>query len=241
MKKMTIALAVLWMAGEAFAAESAWLTSVPEALAQARREHKLALLDFTGSDWCGWCKKLNADTFSKPEFIEYASRNLVLVEIDFPKHKEQSDDLKQANKALKAKYGVKGFPTLVVLEPDGTVVWKKVGYLAGGPEAMISKINEARSTPGARNEAPVAPPVAPPVSGAPAVLMPAQWPAPPAHLKGEEPRLQGIFYSTSHPSVVLEGKSCGEWDSVEGMRVLRIAPDHVTVQWNGTTEDLRMN
>jgi len=144
MKKMTIALAVLWMAGEAFAAESAWLTSVPEALAQARREHKLALLDFTGSDWCGWCKKLAAETFSKSEFISYASKNLVLVEVDFPAQKQQSAELKAANQALQAKYHVNGYPTLVVLKPDGTVVWTQDGYLAGGPAAMIAKLDDAK-------------------------------------------------------------------------------------------------
>jgi len=126
------------------AAEESWLTSVPEAKAKAEKEKKLVLLDFTGSDWCSWCKKLKAEAFSKPEFAEYAKKNLELVEVDFPHSVEQSADLKTANKALQEKYEVSGFPTLVLLKPDGTVVWKQVGYLQGGPSALIAKIDEAK-------------------------------------------------------------------------------------------------
>jgi thiol:disulfide interchange protein len=126
------------------AADAQWLTSVPEAMAQAKKENKLVLLDFTGSDWCGWCKKLAAETFSKSEFISYASKNLVLVEVDFPAQKQQSAELKAANQALQAKYHVNGYPTLVVLKPDGTVVWTQDGYLAGGPAAMIAKLDDAK-------------------------------------------------------------------------------------------------
>jgi len=126
------------------AADSSWLTSVPDAKAQAKKENKLVLLDFTGSDWCGWCKKLDAETFSKPAFADYAKKNLVLVEVDFPHAKALSADLKAANKALKEKYEVTGFPTLVVMKADGTVVWKQVGYLKGGPSAMIAKLDEAK-------------------------------------------------------------------------------------------------
>jgi thioredoxin-related protein len=132
------------MASQALASESHWLTSVPDAVVQAKKDNKLILLDFTGSDWCGWCKKLNAETFSKSEFADYAKKNLVLVEVDFPAQKAQSAELKSANQALQAKYGVDGYPTLIVLKPDGTVLWKQPGYLAGGPEAMIAKIDEVK-------------------------------------------------------------------------------------------------
>jgi thioredoxin-related protein len=144
MKRILVALFVCCMAGSLMAADSSWLTSVPDAKAQAKKENKLVLLDFTGSDWCGWCKKLDAETFSKPAFADYAKKNLVLVEVDFPHAKALSADLKAANKALKEKYEVTGFPTLVVMKADGTVVWKQVGYLKGGPSAMIAKLDEAK-------------------------------------------------------------------------------------------------
>jgi len=234
MRKIIFTLFTCWMAGQAFAADSTWLDSVPQAMAQAKKEHKLLLLDFTGSDWCGWCKKLDAETFSKPEFIDYARENLVLVEVDFPSHKPQSAALKKANNALKEKYNVKGYPTLVVLQPDGTVLWKKTGYLAGGPSAMIAKLDQVRSKP-------AVPASAAPAIAAPTIAMPVQWPAPAPRITGDEPRLQGIFYSSSHPSIILEGKRCSEGDSVEGMRVLKIAPDKVTVEWNGTAKELKIN
>jgi uncharacterized protein YyaL (SSP411 family) len=133
MKRILSALLFCCLAGTLLAADPSWLTSLPDAKAKAEKEKKLLLLDFTGSDWCGWCKKLDAETFSKPEFAEYASKHLVLVQVDFPANKPQSDELKAANKALGIKYGISGYPTLLAMKPDGTVVWQQVGYLEGGP------------------------------------------------------------------------------------------------------------
>ncbi len=144
MKKVLSAIIACCVAGAVLAAESSWLTSLPDAKAKAEKEQKLLLLDFTGSDWCGWCKKLDAETFSKSEFVEYAKKNLVLVEVDFPAQKPQTDEQKAANKALGAKYEVSGYPTLLLMKPDGKVLWKQVGYLAGGPSAMIAKLDEAK-------------------------------------------------------------------------------------------------
>jgi protein disulfide-isomerase len=97
----------------------------------------MVLLDFTGSDWCGWCIKLQKDTFSKPEFKKFAEQSLVLVELDFPRGKTQSDELKRQNEELAEKFGVQGFPTLVLLDPQGKEAARNVGYLQGGPEAFI--------------------------------------------------------------------------------------------------------
>jgi thioredoxin-related protein len=103
-------------------------------------------MDFTGSDWCSWCKKLDAEIFTKPEFAEYAKKNLVLVQLDYPNSKPQSAELKSANSALQAKYKIEGFPTLIVIKPDGTVVWQQVGYLEGGPPALISAVDKAKQS-----------------------------------------------------------------------------------------------
>ncbi|HEX3857544.1 MAG TPA: thioredoxin family protein [Verrucomicrobiae bacterium] len=144
MKKIAIGMLVCCALLKASAADLNWLTDVPKAEAQAKTESKLVLLDFTGSDWCGWCIKLDNDTFSKPEFADYAKKNLVLVQLDYPNKKPQSDDLKKSNAALQVKYNIEGFPTLIALKPDGTVVWKQVGYLAGGPAALIANLDEAK-------------------------------------------------------------------------------------------------
>ena len=109
-----------------------------------QKETKLVLLDFTGSDWCSWCKKLDAEVFSKTEFSDYAKKNLVLVEVDFPAQKKLAAALVKANDALKDKYKITGYPTLIVLKPDGTVVWNQVGYMEGGPKAVIAKLDEAK-------------------------------------------------------------------------------------------------
>jgi thioredoxin-related protein len=146
MKKIAFYLMMCWMAGNLAAAEAQWLTSVPEAQALAKKENKLVLMDFTGSDWCSWCKKLDAEVFSKTEFIEYANKNLVLVQVDFPNSKPQSPELKKANQALQAKYKVEGFPTLVVIKPDGTIVWQQPGYLEGGPPAVIAELDKAKKS-----------------------------------------------------------------------------------------------
>ncbi len=78
----------------------------------------MVLLDFTGSDWCGWCIKLQKETFSKPEFQKFAAESLVLVELDFPRGKEQSEELKKQNQELAEKFGIQGFPTLGPAEPS---------------------------------------------------------------------------------------------------------------------------
>ena len=143
MKILTAALLTTWLAFTASAAELKWLTDLPAAQAQARKEDKLVLMDFTGSDWCGWCIKLNKEVFNTPEFAAYAKANLVLVELDFPR-KPQPAALQKANEALKGKYGASGFPTIIVIDSSGKEVWKQVGYMEGGPAAWIAKLDAVR-------------------------------------------------------------------------------------------------
>jgi thioredoxin-related protein len=138
MKKIAIGLIACWALLQAGAEELQWLTDLPKAQAQAKKENKLVMLDFTGSDWCGWCIKLNKDVFSKPEFSKYAKENLVLVEVDFPRRKELSDDLKKANQALQEKYKIEGYPTIIVLDGEGKNVGK-LGYMES-PKPFIAKL-----------------------------------------------------------------------------------------------------
>lgn len=125
-------------------AELSWGTDATTALAQAKKEKKLVVMNFTGSDWCGWCIKLKKEVFDTSEFSTYSKDNLVLVEVDFPSKKKQSAELKKTNEALKDKYGASGFPTIVVLNSEGKQVWKQVGYMPGGPKAWIAKLDEAK-------------------------------------------------------------------------------------------------
>jgi thioredoxin-related protein len=118
-----------------------WQTDAAKAQAQAKKENKLVLLDFTGSDWCGWCIKFKKDVLDTPEFKAYADKNLVLVEVDFPRKTKLSAEQAKANNELKKKYKVSGFPTFVILDGDGTEVGRQVGYAKGGPEAFTKKLD----------------------------------------------------------------------------------------------------
>ena len=113
-------------------ANSDWLTDFEQAQQKARTDHKLMLLNFTGSDWCGWCIKLDREVFSKPEFREYANKNLVLVELDFPRAKQIDRTLLRKNMELAEKFQVEAFPTIIVLNGEGKVIGS-LSYDSGVP------------------------------------------------------------------------------------------------------------
>lgn len=143
MKKLLFGLvASLLLVAPAFA-ELPWMTDLPKALEKAKAENKLVLMDFTGSDWCGWCIKLKKEVFSTPEFAEYAKKNLVPVEVDFPRKKAQSAEQKKANAELQKKYKIQGYPTIIVLNSQGKQVGE-LGYEAGGPKNFIAKLDELK-------------------------------------------------------------------------------------------------
>jgi len=154
-----------------------WLTDVPSAQAIAKEQGKIVLLDFTGSDWCGWCIRLKNEVFSQPEFEAFADQHVVLVEVDFPRQKVQSAELKAANAALARKFQIQGYPTVIVLDSDGKHLGN-LGYQPGGPEAFISALNrisghKAVALPSPRaEETKNAGPPAPLFNGAPAVPPP---------------------------------------------------------------------
>ena len=145
MKKLVLCLLVCWTACQLSADESAWVTSVPEAKAQAKKENKLVLINFTGLDWCVPCKEMEKETYTKPEFLDYAKKNLVLVQLDFLPIKKQSDDLVKANTELQHEFNVEVFPTTFLINPDGKILWNKRGYLKGGPTAMIGELEGAKA------------------------------------------------------------------------------------------------
>jgi thioredoxin-related protein len=128
MKSMALGLLVGFLAAQALAADGTWLTDLSQAQAKAKAEKKMVLADFTGSDWCPPCKALHKNVLSSPEFLSYAKDNLVLVEIDFPRTKPQSAELKKANKELAKKHDISGYPTVIVFDSNGKELLKDVGY-----------------------------------------------------------------------------------------------------------------
>jgi thioredoxin-related protein len=129
-------------ATSAIAADGEWPSDYSKALETARSQNKRVLLDFTGSDWCGPCIELRKRVFSRPDFRAYAEKNLVLVEVDYPQRKQQSPELKQQNEKLSRQYGIdqKGFPTVVLLDPDGKVVREFTGYDGDTTASLIAWI-----------------------------------------------------------------------------------------------------
>lgn len=143
MKKIAVGLLTGLALLQLQAEDVKWLTELPKAQEQARAEKKLVMLDFTGSDWCGWCIKLNKEVFSQPEFADYAKKNLVLVEVDFPRNKPQSEAQKKANADLQTKYSIEGYPTIIVLDSNGNKLGD-LGYEPGGPKAFIAELEKLR-------------------------------------------------------------------------------------------------
>jgi protein disulfide-isomerase len=93
-------------------AKEGWLVDLDEAYAISVKEKKPILANFTGSDWCGWCKRLDADVFTKPEFKEWAKKNVVLLELDFPRGKQIPQKNKEQNAAMQQALGITGYPTI---------------------------------------------------------------------------------------------------------------------------------
>ncbi len=117
-----------------------WMTDFAAAKAQAAAESKPLFLSFSGSDWCGWCKRLDKEVLSTPEFQKALSQKMIFVQVDFPK-KPLPDALKAQNDALMKEYKVRGFPTIIVLDANGNKLGT-LGYKEGGPVPFIQKVQE---------------------------------------------------------------------------------------------------
>jgi thioredoxin-related protein len=135
--RMLAACAALLAVSAARAAD--WTEDYAAAVTQAKKDHKMILLDFTGSDWCVWCQRTDREVFATQKFKDFADKNLVLVKVDFPKDRPMPDAVKAQNAKLQEKYGVEGYPTLVILSDKEKVVFSQLGYKDGGPDAFIAQ------------------------------------------------------------------------------------------------------
>ena len=120
--------------------KAGWTDRAAQALAEAKADKKLVLLNFTGSDWCVWCVRMDREVFSRPEFQSYAKDNLVLVELDYPERKRLPLETVKQNLALAEEYDVGSYPTLVVLNSRGKVVKTFEGYQPGGAAALVRQL-----------------------------------------------------------------------------------------------------
>ena len=146
-RKVTEAEKRRFAAEQAAAAQAAasatpsWSDDYDSALAASRASGRHVFVFFTGSDWCGWCIKLKREILATPEFAAYATEHLELVELDFPRSKPQAPELRARNEALAGKYGVRGFPTIFILDSRGKVI-RKLGYQPGGPGPFIAELKK---------------------------------------------------------------------------------------------------
>ncbi|RDI52333.1 thioredoxin family protein [Flavobacterium glaciei] len=147
MKKIIIVLVLLVGSFAAEAQELVWETNVTKAMATSNETKKPMLLFFTGSDWCGWCIRLQKEVLKTPEFAAWATENVILVELDYPRKTPQTDEIKKQNNELQMAFGIQGFPTIIFANAkikDGKVNFEGIGstgYVAGGPSAWLAVAN----------------------------------------------------------------------------------------------------
>ncbi len=151
MKRSLLYIAILslffiyaWAESNEKSEELNWLTNLEEAQQIAKEEELPILIDVTGSDWCGWCIKLVDEIFSQQKFIEYATENLILVKLDFPKDIHQTEETKTYNRQLAEKYNIRGFPTIILIDAQGHEI-ARTGYQSGGAENYVNHIKELLS------------------------------------------------------------------------------------------------
>ena len=147
MKKIIITLVFVLGTISLQAQELYWETNVNKAIEVSKKTKKPMLLFFTGSDWCGWCIRLQKEVLKTPEFASWAKQNVVLVELDYPRSKPQTNEIKQQNGQLQQIFAIQGYPTVhfaIVTETKGKINFNSLGntgYVSGGPKAWLGVAN----------------------------------------------------------------------------------------------------
>jgi protein disulfide-isomerase len=144
MKKIAITLFLVLGSLTIQSQELTWQTDMNKALEISKKSQKPLFLFFTGSDWCGWCIRLQKEVFKTPEFAKWAKDNVILVELDFPRSTPQQPEIKKQNAELQQTFAVQGYPTVWFVKgskKDGKINLEKLGstgYVAGGPTAWLA-------------------------------------------------------------------------------------------------------
>ena len=151
--KTCFALVALYTSALAFAGGEGWSSDFAAAKKDAADSKKDLLIDFTGSDWCGWCIKLNKEVFSHQPFKDGVKDKFVLVELDYPKDKSKlSGATIEQNEKLKNEYQVRGYPTILLCDATGKP-YARTGYQKDGPESYVKHLDELRARKDVRDEA----------------------------------------------------------------------------------------
>ena len=148
MKKIAITLFLILGSLAIQAQEVTWQTDMNTAMKISKKSKKPLFLFFTGSDWCGWCIRLQNEVFKTPEFEKWAKKNVVLVELDFPRKTAQEPAIQKQNAELQQTFAVQGYPTVWIVKAskkDGKINLEKLGstgYLAGGPTTWLAAADQ---------------------------------------------------------------------------------------------------
>ena len=232
---VTIRFFILLLASAMPLSAAAWLTDSATAYQRARTENKPILFNFTGSDWCGWCMRLQSEVFSHPEFEAFAKDNLVLVEVDFPKSKAQAPSQIKANASLASGFNIRGYPTILLVDGQGKIIGR-TGYQPGGPRMYIAELQRilgnrvkvpydtgasATGSPGS-SAAPVSPP-RPMFSGAAT--------APPTRFTGLQ--LKGITGQKSRRLAIINNETMGAGETA----MVKYGDGQVKIRLEGIGKD----
>jgi thioredoxin-related protein len=147
--KKTIVLFLFFTASCALQAqELVWHNNLNEAVTISEQTKKPLMLFFTGSDWCGWCVRLQNEVFKKPEFATWAKDHVVLVEVDFPRRSALPPEIQTQNKELQQFFEISGYPTVwfvTAIKSNDKISFGRLGstgYVDGGPTAWLKGANE---------------------------------------------------------------------------------------------------
>lgn len=133
-------ITVMALTGLSFAGLDGWETDLEKAMEQAKKTKKNILIEFTGSDWCPPCIMMRNEVFSKKEFIEKASKDFILVELDFPKNDKA---LKEKNETYFKKYEVAGFPYIILLDSNSKEFARFFASEQGSIEKFLAHLNKS--------------------------------------------------------------------------------------------------
>jgi len=128
---------VAWAGGE----KIAWLIDNDEAQEAARIENRPIFILFTGSDWCVWCERMENEILSTPQFADFASKNLILLVVDFPRSIELPEARMKKSRKLQNKYGISVYPTVVLTDSEGAVLGR-LSYKNGGPKPFLGELSK---------------------------------------------------------------------------------------------------
>ena len=240
MKKLWVGLALVCATSVATAAS--WMTDFTAAQNKATAENKPMLVLFTGSDWCGYCIQLQRTAFASPDFHAFADQNLVLVEVDFPRRKALSAAQSKANEALAEKYGITGYPTLLLFNGSKH---QRVPRSEDGKE-FVAILKHYMGKPGAgsvaqakeKTKADDAPP--PPMFNGAQVKPPPQY---------TELKLQGISGPAGRKLAIVNSQTLGVGESAQvklggkdvPVRCVEIREKSVLLVVDGHNQEVRGN